>query len=61
MSKLIVKMIKSTNRATKKQARVVEALGLKKIGQTAEHQDNEAIRGMVKAVPHLVAIVEEKE
>ncbi len=61
MSKLVVKLIKSTIRATEKQARVVEALGLKKLGQTVEHQDNDAIRGMVKAVPHLVAIVEEKE
>lgn len=61
MSKLTVKLIKSTIRATKKQARVVEALGLKKLGQTVEHQDNDAIRGMVKVVPHLVAIVEEKE
>lgn len=61
MSKLLVKLIKSTNGATERQKRVVRALGLKKHGAVAEHQDNEAIRGMVKAVPHLVAIVEEKE
>ncbi len=61
MSKITVKLIKSTNRATEKQLRVVQALGLRKIGQTAEHQDNAAIRGMVQAVPHLVAIVEDKE
>jgi large subunit ribosomal protein L30 len=36
----------------------VEALGLRKIGQVVEKQDNAQMRGMVNQVSHLVKIVE---
>ena len=32
------------------------ALGLKKIGQTVEKQDNAATRGMIQAVRHMVKV-----
>lgn len=44
---------KPKNRAT------VEALGLRKIGQTATHADTPALRGMVDKVSHLVTVEEE--
>ena len=39
-----------------KQRKVLRALGLKKIGASVEKKDNEAIRGMVHAVAHLVDV-----
>lgn len=54
MAKLKITLTKSINRAKIAQVRTVEALGLKKIGQCVEHQDNPAIRGMVKRVSHMV-------
>ncbi|NNJ81672.1 MAG: 50S ribosomal protein L30, partial [Flavobacteriaceae bacterium] len=38
------------------QKRTLEALGLKKIGQTVEHDDTRNILGMVNKVKHLVSI-----
>ena len=37
---------------------VVKGLGFTRLGQIVEREDSESIRGMVKAVPHLVRIVE---
>lgn len=54
MAKLKITLTKSTNRAKIGQVRTIEALGLKKIGQSVEHQDNDAIRGMVRVVAHMV-------
>lgn len=42
------------------QRRVVEGLGLKRIGHVVEQPDTPAIRGMVAKIPHLVEIVEEQ-
>ena len=41
------------------QKRTIRALGLKKLGQTVEHDDNRTIRGMVLKVRHLVAVQED--
>ncbi|MCL2755659.1 MAG: 50S ribosomal protein L30 [Firmicutes bacterium] len=41
---------------TKRQLRTVQALGLKKIGDSKLHKDNPAIRGMIHVVAHLVKI-----
>jgi large subunit ribosomal protein L30 len=53
-----VKLVKSTIGALPKHKLTVEALGLKKIGQVVEKQDNAQMRGMVNKVSHLVKIVE---
>ncbi|HZW97353.1 MAG: 50S ribosomal protein L30 [Clostridiaceae bacterium] len=58
-NKLKITLIKSTSGAKKNQKATVEALGLKKIGQTVEHKDNDAVRGMIYRVSHLVSFVEE--
>lgn len=58
MAQLKITLVKSTNKAGKKQCATVAALGLHKIGQTVEKADNEAMRGMVKAVSHYVACEE---
>jgi large subunit ribosomal protein L30 len=40
------------------QRRTVEALGLRKIRQTVVQNDNEAIRGMINQVSHLIEVKE---
>ncbi len=40
--------------------RVVQALGLRRFGQTVEHKDTDSIRGMIRKVSYLVT-VEEKD
>ncbi len=54
MSKILITQIKSINNANKKQIATIEALGLKKIGQTVEHEDTPNILGMVNRVSHMV-------
>lgn len=38
------------------QRRTVRALGLRRLGQTVEHDDTPTIRGMVHKVRHLVQV-----
>ena len=54
MSKLKITLIKSTNKAQDFQVRTVRALGLRKIGQTVEQENNAASRGMVTRIAHMV-------
>jgi large subunit ribosomal protein L30 len=56
MAKIKVTKVKSAINRTKNQKRTLEALGLKKIGQTVEHDDTPNILGMVNKVKHLVSI-----
>jgi len=42
----------------KDQRVTVRTLGLRKLHQTVVHQDNPAIRGMIKKVSHLVSVKE---
>ncbi len=58
MAKIRITLIKSTNKAQKKQAATVKALGLGKIGSSVEHGDNPQVRGMIKKVCHLVSTEE---
>jgi large subunit ribosomal protein L30 len=37
---------------------IIKGLGFTRLNQIVERVDNESVRGMVKAVPHLVRIVE---
>ena len=43
-----------------KQKLVVKGLGFTHLNQIVEREDTESIRGMVKAIPHLVRILDEK-
>ncbi|GAU79343.1 50S ribosomal protein L30 [Fusibacter sp. 3D3] len=58
MATIKVKLVKSTIGVLPKHKQTVEALGLRKIGQVVEKQDNPQMRGMVNRVNHLVQIVE---
>jgi len=58
MAQLKVTLIKSVIGTKPKQRLNVKALGLGKINSTAVHQDNAAIRGMIKKVHHLVKVEE---
>ncbi len=54
MATLKITLIRSTSKCKKNQIATVQALGLRKIGQTVEKQDNPQMRGMVRTVAHLV-------
>jgi large subunit ribosomal protein L30 len=56
--KIKVKQIGSVIGCTEVQRATVRGLGLRRMHHVVERADTPAIRGMVKAVPHLVAIVE---
>lgn len=58
MAKLKITLIKSTIGRKKDQIATVEALGLKKIRDVVEHDDNPQIRGMVNKISHLVEVEE---
>lgn len=57
-NKLEITLTKSVIGAKPTQRKTVQALGLRKLQQTVEHQDNVAIRGMINRVSHLVAVKE---
>lgn len=56
--KVKITLTKSTIGASSKQRKVVEALGLKKMHQTVELEDNGSTRGAVAKVAHLVTVEE---
>jgi large subunit ribosomal protein L30 len=56
--KLKITLTKSTIGAIPKHRATVEALGLKKLNSSVELPDNEAVRGMVWHVKHLVKVEE---
>ena len=53
-----IKLVGSPICTPEKQRRVVKGLGLRKLNQVVERPDTPAFRGMVKKVPHLLALVE---
>jgi large subunit ribosomal protein L30 len=52
-----IKMIGSVIGCTDGQRATVRGLGLRRLHQVVEREDTPAVRGMVKKVPHLVAVV----
>ncbi|ALO16680.1 MAG TPA: 50S ribosomal protein L30 [Salinivirga sp.] len=58
MAKIRITQTRSIIGSDKRQKKTVEALGLKRIRHTVEHEDNAVIRGMVKKVEHLVKVEE---
>jgi len=51
-----VTLVRSTIGFNKNQAKVVEGLGLRRIGHTVEVVDHPAMRGMIHKVRHLVKV-----
>lgn len=54
MLKIVLK--RSYIGTTEKQKKVLRALGLKKIGSAVIKKDNEATRGMIHKIPHMIAV-----
>jgi large subunit ribosomal protein L30 len=60
MAKLKITQVKSRIGNREKMVKTLEALGLKRVNQSVEHEDNPQIRGMVRVVNHLVRVEEVK-
>ncbi|MDO5146148.1 MAG: 50S ribosomal protein L30 [Eubacteriales bacterium] len=56
--KLKITLVKSPIGAIPKHKATVKALGLNKVNKTVEMPDNDAIRGMIWHVKHLVKVEE---
>ena len=56
--KLKVTLVKSPIGAIPKQKATVEALGLKKLNKSVELPNNDAVKGMIWHVKHLVKVEE---
>ena len=56
-----VRQIRSANSKPEIQAATLRGLGLGKIRRERTLEDTPAVRGMIRAVQHLVEIVEEKK
>ena len=54
-----IKLVRSPICAPEKHKVIVRSLGLKKINRVVEKPDTPQFRGMVKKIPHLLAVVEE--
>ena len=57
---IVVKQIGSPIRRPAKQRQTLIGLGLNKMHKTRELEDTPSVRGMVRKIPHLVEIVEER-
>lgn len=57
MATIKIKQVKSRIGAPIDQKRTLDALGLKKMNQVVEHEENPSILGMVNKVKHLITIV----
>jgi large subunit ribosomal protein L30 len=54
-----LKWVRSAICAPLKQKKVVKGLGFTRLNQVIVRPDTAAIRGMVKKIPHLIAVVED--
>ena len=55
-NRLRITYVRSVIRGIEKHRRNVRALGFRKLYQTVEHDDTPMIRGMIRAVAHLVKV-----
>lgn len=56
--KIKIQWYRSSIAAPEKHKVIVRSLGFTKLNQIVERPDNDAIRGMVAKIPHLLRIVE---
>ena len=54
-----VTLVKSATGFDKRQAKILEALGFRKLGQTRGLPDNDCIRGSIFKVKHLLKVEED--
>lgn len=57
---IVVKQIASPARRPAVQRATLVGLGLNKMHKTRELEDTPSVRGMVRSIPHLVEIIEER-
>jgi len=60
MAKIKVTKVKSAINRPLRQKKVLESLGLRKIGQVVEHEATPSILGMVNKINYLVSVEEIK-
>ena len=53
-----IKLVRSPICTPEKHKSIVRSLGLRKMNQVVERPDSPVFRGMVKKIPHLLAVVE---
>lgn len=58
MSKLAITLKRSNIGRIQKHRAIVEALGLRKIGQTVIQEDSPSVRGMIHAIDFMVDVKE---
>lgn len=56
MAKIKITQVKSVIDRSERQKRTMQALGLRKMNHTVEHEESAAILGMVEKVKHLVKV-----
>jgi large subunit ribosomal protein L30 len=54
-----ITQVRSRNGTNKRQADTLRSLGLRRIGQSVEHERTPQVQGMVHAVRHLVRVEED--
>jgi large subunit ribosomal protein L30 len=54
-----IKLVRSPICAPEKHKSIVRSLGLKKLNRVVVRPDTPEFRGMVRKIPHLLAVVEE--
>ena len=57
---IVVRQVKSEIGYDRRQRRTLRGLGLRRMNQRVELEDTPSVRGMVRAVRHLVVVEEEK-
>jgi len=60
MAKIKIRLVRSTISELPRHRATVRSLGLRKIGSSSVQEDSPAIKGMVRAVSHLVSVEEVK-
>ncbi len=56
--KILIQYYRSKNNTPYRHKAIVKGLGFTRLNQIVERVDTESTRGMVKAIPHLVRILE---
>ena len=59
MANLNIKLVKSLNGRLARHNATAESLGLRKIGDSTVHPDNEATRGKIAHIGYLLQVTEE--
>lgn len=56
MAKIRITQVKSKNGKPERQKRTLEALGIRKLNHSVEHEATPQIMGMVESIMHLVKV-----